>query len=143
VNDTQVCKNKEESVSFENTSIAFQNKSDSELFLSHLIFWLTKSPFLVKFLSQAAKITLAMGLPVKSLIKGTVFRQFCGGEKESEYANVVDKLGQAGIGAILDYSVEGSEDETGFEATKKELLYIIEKSKSEKGRKIVLTVFGN
>ncbi len=128
--DTQECNSKKLPVSFEDTSIAFQNKSDQELFLSHFIFWLTKSPFLVKFLSKAAKLTLAMGLPVKSIIKSTVFRQFCGGEKESEYANVVGKLGQSGIGAILDYSIEGTEDEAGFDATQKELLKIIEKSKS-------------
>lgn len=118
------------SVSFEDTSIAFKNKSNKELILSYLIFGLTKSPFLVKFLSQAAKLTLSMGLPVKPIIKATVFKQFCGGEKESEYSNVVGTLGQSGIGAIIDYSVEGTEDETGFEATKKELLKIIQKSKS-------------
>jgi proline dehydrogenase len=52
-------------VSFKDTAIAFQHKSDRELLLSYLIFGLTKSPFLVKFLSQAAKFTLAIGLPVK------------------------------------------------------------------------------
>lgn len=118
------------SVSFQDTSIAFQDKTDKELLLSYFIFGLTKSPFLVKFLSQAAKITLAMGLPVKPIIKSTVFKQFCGGEQEREYAAVVKKLGQSGIGAILDYSVEGTEDETGFESTKRELLKIIEKSKT-------------
>lgn len=117
-------------VSFEDTSIAFQNKSDKELLLSYLIFRLTKSPFLVKFLSQAAKLTLSMGLPVKPILKATVFKQFCGGEQESEYTNVVEKLGQSGIGAILDYSVEGTEDETGFESTKRELLKVIDKSKT-------------
>ena len=122
--------NKHKVVSFDDTSTAFRNKSDKELFLSYFIFKLTKSPFLVKFLSQAAKLTLSMGLPVKPIIKSTVFKQFCGGEKESEYATVVGKLGQSGIGTILDYSVEGTEDETGFEATKRELLTIIEKSKT-------------
>jgi proline dehydrogenase len=130
VKNNQEHKNKDVPVSFEDTSIAFRNKSDKELLLSYLIFGLTKSPFLVKFLSQAAKLTLALGLPVKPIIKSTVFKQFCGGEKESEYENVVGKLGQSGIGAILDYSVEGTEDETGFEATKNELLKIIEKSKT-------------
>ena len=71
-------------VSFKNTAIAFQHKSDRELWLSYLIFGLTKSPFLVKFLSQAAKFTLAIGLPVKPFIKATVFKQFCGGEKKAE-----------------------------------------------------------
>ena len=117
-------------VSFEDTSIAFQHKSDQELLLSYLIFGLTKNPFLVKFLSQAAKFTLSIGLPVKPLIKATVFKQFCGGEKKEEYSKVIVKLGKAAIGTILDYSVEGTKDEAGFEDTKKELLNIIEQSKS-------------
>ena len=127
---TQKAKDPDMPVSFEDTSIAFQQKSDRELFLSYLIFGLTKSPFLVKFFSQAAKFTLAIGLPVKPLIKATVFKQFCGGEKKKEYSKVIDRLGKATIGTILDYSVEGTEDETGFEDTKKELLNIIEQSKS-------------
>jgi proline dehydrogenase len=118
------------SVSFEDTATAFKNKSNKELCLSYFIFGLTQSPFLVKFLSQAAKLPLAMGLPVKPIIKSTVFKQFCGGEREGEYKAVVDKLGRSGIGAILDYSVEGTEDEAGFESTKAELLTIIEKSKT-------------
>ena len=117
--DTHEPNNKHVLVSFDDTSIAFRNKSDKELFLSYFIFKLTKSPFLVKFFSQAAKLTLSMGLPVKPIIKSTVFKQFCGGENESEYTTVVKKLGQSGIGTILDYSVEGTEDETGFEATKR------------------------
>ena len=117
-------------VSFENTAIAFQHKSDQELLLSYLIFGLTKSPFLVKFLSRAAKFTLSIGLPVKPLIKATVFKQFCGGEKKKEYSKVIAQLGKASIGAILDYSVEGTKDEAGFEDTKNELLNIIEQSKS-------------
>ena len=117
-------------VSFEDTSVAFQHKSDRELFLSYLIFGLTKSPFLVKFLSRAAKFTLSLGLPVKPLIKASVFKQFCGGEKKEEYSKVIAKLGKASIGTILDYSVEGTKDEAGFEDTKKELLNIIDQSKS-------------
>jgi proline dehydrogenase len=117
-------------VSFEDTSISFQHKSDGELFLSYLIFWLTKSPFLVKFLSQAAKFSLSIGLPVKPIIKATVFKQFCGGENREEYSKVITKLGKAGVGTILDYSVEGSEDESGFENTKNELINIIEEAKS-------------
>jgi proline dehydrogenase len=130
VKDTHNFKNEKVPVSFENTAIAFRNKTDKELFLSYFIFGLTKSPFLVKFLSQAAKLTLAIGLPVKPIIKSTVFKQFCGGESESEYQNVIEKLGQSGIGAILDYSVEGTENESGFESTKRELLQIIDKSKT-------------
>ena len=117
-------------VSFEDTSIAFRYKSDQELFLSYLIFGLTKSPFLVKFLSQAAKFSLSIGLPVKPIIKATVFKQFCGGENREEYSKIITRLGKAGIGTILDYSVEGNKDEAGFENTKNELIKIVEEAKS-------------
>jgi len=117
-------------ISFKNTAIAFKNKSDRELLLSYLIFWLTKSPLLVKLLSRAAKFALTIGLPVKPLIKATVFRQFCGGEKKEEYTKVISKLGRADIGTILDYSVEGTQDELGFEETKQALLNIIDQSRS-------------
>ena len=118
-------------VSFNDTATAFRYKSDRDLLLSHLIFGLTKSPFLVKFLSQAAKFTLAIGLPVKPFIKATVFKQFCGGEKKEEYSKIIANLGQADVGTILDYSVEGTEDEAGFEDTTEQLLQIIEQSKSD------------
>ena len=118
-------------VSFKDTAIAFQHKSDRELLLSYLIFGLTKSPFLVKFLSQAAKLTLAIGLPVKPFIKATVFKKFCGGEKKEEYSKNITKLGKTDVGTILDYSVEGTKDETGFEDTTEQLLEIIEQSKSD------------
>jgi len=116
-------------IHFEDTSIAFKHKSDRDLLLSYLIFLLTKHPFLVKFLSRAAKLSLAMGLPVKPLIKATVFRQFCGGETRQEYQKVVKQLGRAGIGAILDYSVEGGGDETGYEQTRHAILQTIQQAK--------------
>ena len=123
-------KKTDSSVSFEDTAVAFRKKSDRELFLSFLIFWLTKSPFLVKFLSQAAKFALSIGLPIKPLIKATVFKQFCGGETKAEYTRVINNLAGASIGTILDYAVEGIENEDGFEATKKELIHIIRQSRS-------------
>jgi len=123
-------KKKDALVSFEDTAIAFHRKSDRDLFLSFLIFWLTKSPFLVKFLSRAAKFALAIGLPVKPLIKATVFKQFCGGETKAEYTKVINNLAGDSIGTILDYAVEGIEDEKGFEDTKEALIHIIKQSRS-------------
>jgi proline dehydrogenase len=118
-------------IHFEDTSLAFQHKSDRDLLLSYLIFLLTKHPFLVKFLSKAAKLSLSMGLPVKPLIKATVFRQFCGGESPDEYGQVIAQLGRAGIGAILDYSVEGGGDEAGFEETKGAIIQTIQRAGSQ------------
>ena len=118
----------EQPVSFDDTQVAFQNKSNRELFLSYLIFLLTKNPFLVKVLSKTAKLCLDLNLPIKAIIKSTVFKQFCGGESSLEYRRVIDALGRSTIGTILDYSVEGGQDEEGFESTSKELLKVIQEA---------------
>ncbi|RTZ96595.1 MAG: proline dehydrogenase [Deltaproteobacteria bacterium] len=122
--------NQKVTISFDDTATAFRYKTDRELLLSWFIFSLTKSPFLVKFLSQAAKKALDLGLPIKKIIKSTVFKQFCGGENRKEYLQVIEKLGRSQIGTILDYSVEGGNNEESFERTKDELIKIINEAQS-------------
>jgi len=112
-------------IDFKDTEIAFQHKSDFDLTRSYLIFLLTKSPFLVKVLSQSAKLALSMGLPIEPIIKATVFKQFCGGEKRKEYQKVIDQLARAGIGVILDYSVEGEGNEAQFDNTAQAIIQTI------------------
>ena len=115
-------------LSFDNTEVAFQDKSNRELLLSYLIFMMTKNPILVKVLAKSAKICLDLGLPIKQIIKSTVFKQFCGGESSREYRRVIESLGRSAIGTILDFSVEGNQDEAGFESTTAELLKVIEEA---------------
>jgi proline dehydrogenase len=118
------------SLSFDDTAVAFSHKSDHELRLSHFIFNLTKNPGLVKILSQGARWAMAIGLPIKPLIKATVYRQFCGGENRQEYERVIAMLARARIGTILDYSVEGVESETGFDDFMQALLKIISEART-------------
>ncbi len=54
-------------------------------------------------------------LPVKYLIKKSIFNHFCGGETGEECALTMKKLADFGIGTILDYSVEGEKTETAFD----------------------------
>lgn len=115
-------------ISFDDTAVAFRHKSNRDLFLAYLIFSLTKNPVLVKLLSRLAAACLDLGLPVKKIIKSTVFKQFCGGETRREYARVIAMLGGATVGAILDYSVEGNKDEQGFDDTTRELLKVIDQA---------------
>ena len=112
-------------IDFKDTEIAFQHKTDFDMARSYLIFSLTKSPFLVKFLSRTAKLFLSIGLPIEPIIKATVFKQFCGGEKPEEYQKVIAQLARAGIGAILDYSVEGEGNEAEFELTAQAIIQTI------------------
>jgi proline dehydrogenase len=59
------------------------------------------------------------------VIKRTIFKQFCGGENLKEATKEVANLQRSNIGSILDYSVEGGNNEKDFERTKKEILKII------------------
>jgi proline dehydrogenase len=72
------------------------------------------------------KTALKWNLPVKFLIKKTIFGQFCGGETIRECLPVIEELGRYGIGTILDYSVEGEGSEQSFDHTRDEILATID-----------------
>ncbi|MBU0694989.1 MAG: proline dehydrogenase family protein, partial [Bacteroidetes bacterium] len=74
------------------------------------------------------KAALAIRIPISGLIKATIFKQFCGGETINECTSTIEKLADVGVGTILDYSVEGEEDEDAFDQTEKEIIYTIKKA---------------
>jgi proline dehydrogenase len=51
------------------------------------------------------------------LIRATVFRQFCGGETVAESRPAIQRLWNAKVGSILDYSVEGQTTDAAFDQT--------------------------
>jgi len=116
---------------FQNTEIAFADKSDAELREKHRIFKLMNSPILNEIGTRSAKLALSLNLPVEWLIKKTVFEQFCGGETIDECQPTIDRLGHSGIGTILDYSVEGKFSEKDFERTKEETILNLERAKND------------
>ncbi|MDB5261889.1 MAG: proline dehydrogenase [Adhaeribacter sp.] len=116
------------SISFDNTAIAFANKSDAELFMMYTLFATMNNNFLVKTGGKLVRKAFRWNLPVKFLIKPTIFSHFCGGENLLECNEAIKKLAAARIGTILDYSVEGENDEKSFDATYKEILATIEKA---------------
>lgn len=117
-------------VSFENTKIAFQSKSDSELSRSYWLFKLIGNPALVKLGAKTAPLALNLGF--KGLFKATIFKQFVGGEDIHDCEKTIQQLGKYNIGTILDYSVEGKESETDFEHCLQETLETIEKARNSK-----------
>lgn len=84
--------------------------------------------WLVKLGTFFIKLFFMLKLPIKYLIKPTVFEVFCGGEDIQECDKTIKKLYGSKIGTILDYSVEGEDDEKSFEHTAKEILLTIEKA---------------
>ena len=115
-------------VSFEDTSVAFSSKSNLQLKKIYLIFASMNQNWLVKLGTFFIKLFLFLHFPIKKLIKMTVFEQFCGGENLQECNKTIDNLDKAHIGTILDYSVEGEDDEKSFDKTAKEILLTIEKA---------------
>src|SRR5690606_15537538 len=120
--------------------IAFQDKSNEDLKKARLLFSAFNYKWLLKVGPSLARMGLDVGLPIKGLIKDTLFAQFCGGESIEDCAETVDRLHKVGIGTILDFSVEGQEDEENFDATTAEILRTIDRA-AEAPEKIPFAVF--
>lgn len=125
--------------SFDNTEIAFKGKSDRDLLWSYRLFRLIGKPWLVSTGTVLTKVAMVLHLPVKGIIKKTIFRQFCGGETISECDKKINDLSAYGIGTILDYSVEGKTGEADLDQTRDEIIATIKRAKEDKS--IPFTVF--
>src|SRR5690606_41972174 len=102
---------------FENTEVAFQLKTDSQLERSYFLFKMINNEPLVKIGTALTKAALGLHLPVEGLIRSTVFDHFCGGVNEEDCIPVIQKMYEKGVYSVLDYSVEGNEEESVFAAT--------------------------
>lgn len=96
---------------FEDTSKAFALKSDSELERAYFLFKMIANEPLVRIGTAMTNFALKAHLPVDKLIRATVFDHFCGGVSEADCMPVVDRMFEKGVSAVLDYSVEGQDDE--------------------------------
>src|SRR6476659_3327630 len=112
-------------LSFDDTKIAFKHQNNRDLKRSFWLFKMISNNFLVKVGPIFTKAALAFRLPISGMIKATIFKQFCGGETINECTPTINMLAEAGLGTILDYSVEGEEEESVFDQTEKEILYTI------------------
>jgi proline dehydrogenase len=116
-------------IHFDDTATAFSYKSDQELRKANFIFTLVNNPTISGWATKAVKIALDLHLPVKGLIKATIFEHFCGGETVEQSDRTIEKLAEFKVGTILDYSVEGEKTEEGFDKTTDEILLTFDKAK--------------
>lgn len=118
-------------LNFEDTATAFSDKSNFDLQKKHRLFRLINSPVLTGVGTRLTEIAFRLRLPVRKLIKKTIFSQFCGGETIEECQPTINQLGKAHIGTILDYSVEGKSEESVFEATKNEIYRTVTRARED------------
>ncbi len=104
-------------INFDNTEIAFRHKSNSELNKGYWLFKIISSNFLTNVGPPIANFLLNIGFPIKWAIKATIFEHFCGGETIEECEHTIAQLHEGKVGTILDYSVEGEEEEEVFDFT--------------------------
>ncbi len=100
-----------------NTEVAFQYLSTPQLYRASLLFRAMGSPALVKAGPRMVGAALKLHLPITPLVQHTIYRQFVGGETVEECRQVIDRLAQFDVHTILDYAVEGGQDEAEFAKT--------------------------
>ena len=126
-------------LSFENTEIAFKHESNTDLRRAYWLFKIINLNFLVKIGPPITNFAFKIGLPIKSLVKTTIFNHFCGGETIAECEPTIRNLQSGKVGTILDYSVEGENDEAVFDDTRDQIIATINRAKGDAA--IPLTVF--
>ena len=91
----------EPKIHFDDTEVAFSYKSDRELKKANFIFSLVNNPFVSSIATGLAKVGLALKLPVKGLIRSTVFEHFCGGETIDQSDSTIQTLFKFKVGTIF------------------------------------------
>ncbi len=116
---------------FDNTQIAFALKSDTELDRAYFLFKMIDSEPLVRIGTAVTNFALKAHLPVEGLIRASVFDHFCGGVSEDDCMPVMERMFTKGVCSVLDYSVEGKEEESEFDAAMQKTLKIIDFAKEK------------
>ena len=110
---------------FNNTELAFTNKSNFELKKAFFLFSVLDFPLLTKIGNSFLILVLKLKLPFKGIIKKTIFNHFCGGETIEECDNAFNSLKKYNISAMPEYSVEAESSFEGFENYKNDSVDLI------------------
>ena len=119
-------------ISFENTQNAFAYKSTKALKSAKLLFGFMGYPKLVQLGTNLVPALLKAGLPIKGIIRNTIFKQFVGGETLAETIPVAQMLSEHNVDVILDYGVEGKEGEENFDQATQVFIDVINHAASQK-----------
>ena len=113
-------------IDFNNSEIAFRNKSNAELRQAHLLFKVMNNAGLVKIGKHLVNIAFAIHFPVKGILRNTIYQHFVGGTSIADCSKTIQKLAARNVGTILDFAVEGEERDELFDATCAEVIRTIE-----------------
>jgi proline dehydrogenase len=112
-------------ISFDNSENAFAYKTDKELKNARFLFSSMGFQWVVEAGVRLTPFAMKTGLPVRGLIRKTIFKQFVGGETLEETGAVGDVLKKFGVDVILDYGIEGKQGEADFDQATEEFIRVI------------------
>lgn len=106
-------------LNFNDTKTAFAHKSNNSLIRDYQIFRLINQSWLVKFGTNTASKLMNLGIktPIAIGMRPTIYATFCGGDTLEDATKKINNLYEFGVQAILDYGVEGKEEEEDFNRT--------------------------
>ncbi|SDG53859.1 proline dehydrogenase family protein [Psychroflexus sediminis] len=110
---------------FNNTKHAFVLKSDEDLKRSLFLFSMMNIPYFVPVSTTATNVALKLKLPIEPIVKATIFEQFCGGVSQDDCMPLVKEMRKENVYSVLDYSVEGKENEEDFDKAAETKIEII------------------
>lgn len=123
---------------FNNTKVAFALKNNYELSRAYYLFKMLSYQSLVSVGSSLTNVALNLNLPLKGLIRKTVFNHFCGGVNEEDCIPTIDKMYTKKVCSVLDYSVEGKESEVDFDSARDKILDIVRFADEKEAMPIVV-----
>ncbi|MBF6598763.1 MAG: proline dehydrogenase family protein [Fermentimonas sp.] len=119
-------------VDFYNTKLAFSDQSNNALYEAYQLFKIMNNKRLVEIGEKLVNIAFAIKLPIKPIIRNTIYKHFVGGTSITDCGKTIERLAKRNVGSILDYALEGEESEELFEATCREIIRTIEYANKSK-----------
>ena len=110
---------------FDDTQVAFKMKKNFHLYNAIFLFNIITRKLLVTVFTNLTLLMLKMKLPVKWILKRTIYKHFCGGVDLIECQEIISGMHSMNVHSILDYSVEGQKNELLFENSCKKKIDII------------------
>jgi proline dehydrogenase len=125
---------------FNNTAVAFAQKSNHELKKMAWLFKMMNNQTLVNLGAQLGLFAIKFRLPfTETLVRNTIFPQFCGGENILDCQKSIDKLYENDTLTILDYGAEGKSNDDDFDEVMKEVLRAIDMAASNNSVPVVVS----
>src|SRR5688572_14294087 len=122
---------------------AYVYKSTRDLRFTYFIFKILQHPWLAKKLTKVAEKILEKDLPLRSLIRLTIFKVFCSGETLREAFDTIKRLNKFKVKSVLDYVSEAEQSDLAFDRNKGTIMNnIIRLGKEAPGNSVSVKLSG-